>query len=87
MLCVGGFRGGAGMNRRSEGGRARGRPGGGARACGRPRLTAYVVPWAPGRACGGAAREGADERNRGLLLLLLRCCGPGAFRGGAGMNR
>ena len=60
---------------RSEGGEA---------PPGVPGLTAYGVPWAPGRACGGAAREGAGERNRGLLLLLLRR--PGAFGGGAGMN-
>ena len=61
---------------RSEGGWA-------PRASGRPRLTAYGVPWAPGRACGGADREGAGERNQGLLLLRLAL----GFRGGAGMNR
>ena len=51
------------MDSRSEGGEASGRPGGGARACGRPRLTAHVVPWACGRACGGADKEGGGERN------------------------
>ena len=56
---------------------------GGARACGRPRLTAYVVPWACWRACGGADKEGGGERNRGLLLRRR----PGAFPGGAGMHR